>query len=159
MGFLDQLRGSCIYLDSNIWIYALEPISEYSQPLTALFEATDAGSLTLVTSELSLAEILVRPIQKANVLEQEAYIEAITSTDSLIVMPVDRSILIGAAEIRANTKLKLPDAIHAATAMASSCTTFLTNDKQFRTVKGLHTLLMSQIPTESNEENQREMGL
>lgn len=61
MGFLDWLRGDYIYLDANIWIYALEPVSEYGQPLAALFEAADAGSLTLVTSELSLAEILVRP--------------------------------------------------------------------------------------------------
>lgn len=91
------------------------------------------------------AEMLVRPIRKASVLEQKIYTEAITSTDGLVVVPVNRSILIRAVEIRASTKLKLPDAIHAATAITSGCTTFLTNDKQFRTVKELHTLLMSQI--------------
>ena len=151
MGLINSIRGDCIYLDANIWIYALEGASEYSQQLTALFEESDAGSLTLVTSELSLAEIMVKPIRTANVSEQENYKKAITSTDDLIVVPVDRSILIQAAETRANTKLKLPDAIHAATAIASNCTTFLTNDKQFRTVKGLNTLLMSQISTEPDD--------
>ncbi|PZO47147.1 MAG: VapC toxin family PIN domain ribonuclease [Phormidesmis priestleyi] len=141
-----------MYLDANIWIYALEPISDYSQPLATLFEADDAGSLTLVTSELSLAEILVRPIKKANIFEQETYAKAITSTDSLIVVPVNRSILIEAAATRANTKLKLPDAIHAASAIATGCTTFLTNDKQFRTVEDLHTLLISQVLTASDSD-------
>lgn len=106
----------------------------------------------MVTSELSLAEILVRPIKKANIFEQETYAKAITSTDSLIVVPVNRSILIEAAATRANTKLKLPDAIHAASAIATGCTTFLTNDKQFRTVEDLHTLLISQVLTASDSD-------
>lgn len=150
MGLLDSLRGDLIYLDSNIWIYASESFAAYSQSLTALFEAADAGLLTIVTSELTLAEILVRPIKEGNTFEQEAYIEAISSSKGSVVRVVERSILIRAAEIRASTKLKLPDAIHAATAIATECTTFLTNDKQFRTVQGLHTLLISQVSTDSD---------
>jgi predicted nucleic acid-binding protein len=134
MGLLDLIRGDRVYLDANIWIYALEGVSDYSQSLAALFEAVDAELLKLITSELSLAEILVRPIKEGNVLEQETYTEAIASTDGLTAVPIDRSILMQAAKIRARTKLKLPDAIHAATATSNGCTTFLTNDKQFRTV-------------------------
>ncbi|MGC1310222.1 MAG: type II toxin-antitoxin system VapC family toxin [Phormidesmis sp.] len=152
MGFLDSLEGDRIYLDANIWIYALEAVSEYSQMLAPLFEAADTGSITLVTSELSLAEILVKPIKQANVLEQALYSEAIISNDSLTVVPVDRSVLIRAARTRASTKLKLPDAIHAASAIENACTTFLTNDKQFKTVKRLHTLLLSQVLTNNNEQ-------
>ncbi|EDX85419.1 hypothetical protein S7335_3120 [Synechococcus sp. PCC 7335] len=66
-------------------------------------------------------------------------------------MPIGRSILLEAARVRASTKLKLPDAIHAATALSTSCTTFLTNDKQFRSVQGLHTLLMSQVLVDADE--------
>lgn len=58
-----------IYLDSNIWIYALEPVSDYGELIADLFDAADAGLLTLVTSELALAEILVRPIKQANTFE------------------------------------------------------------------------------------------
>jgi predicted nucleic acid-binding protein len=148
MGLLDLIKGDRVYLDANIWIYASEGVSDYSQSLSALFEAVDAGLLKLVTSELSLAEILVRPIKEGNVLEQETYTEAITSTDGSTSIPINREILIRAAGIRANTKLKLPDAIHAATAINAGCTTFLTNDKQFRTVQDLYVLLISQIPQE-----------
>ncbi len=58
MGFLDLLQGNRIYLDANIWIYALEGVADYLQVQILLFESVDAGSLTIVTSELSRAEIL-----------------------------------------------------------------------------------------------------
>jgi predicted nucleic acid-binding protein len=145
MGLLTRLQGDRIYLDTNIWIYALEDIADFSQSLTALFDAIDAGALTAVTSELILAETLVKPIQNNNIAQQETYIEALTETKSLIVMPVERSILIQAAHIRVGTKLKLPDAIHVATALATQCTTFLTNDKQFQSMPDLSVVLMSEV--------------
>ena len=148
MGLLTSLRGNRIYLDANIWIYVLEGFADYSQSLTALFTAVDSGSLVLVTSEITLAEILVRPMKEGNATKQKTYAELIESTDGSLAVPIERGILIRAAEIRANTKLKLPGAIHAATAMSAGCTTFLTNDKQFRTVAGLHTLLLSQASTD-----------
>jgi len=60
-------------------------------------------------------------------------------------VPIRRELLIDAAQLRATTKLKLPDALHAATALASQCTTFLTNDQQFKTVAGLNVVLMSDV--------------
>lgn len=151
MGILDSLKGNHIYVDSNIWIYTLENVSDYSHSIEALFNAVDTGILTLATSELSLAEILVRPIKEKNTFEQEAYEEVIKDTNALSVIPVERSVLIQAAKIRSGTKLKLPDAIHAASALSAGCTTFLTNDKQFRTVPALHTRLLSQVSLNSDE--------
>lgn len=145
MGLMTLLKGNRIYLDTNIWIYALEDVAEYRESLTALFEAARERSLMIITSELMLAKTLVTSVKAGDTAKQKAYTEAITATNSTNAVPVSRSILLEAARIRGSTKLKLPDAIHAATAIASECTTFLTNDKQFRTVEGLHTLLMSQI--------------
>lgn len=145
MGLMQLLRGPRIYLDANIWIYALENVAEYSVSLTALFEAVQEGLLKIVTSELTLAEISVRSIRDGDISKQAAYIEAITATNNTTAMPISRSILLEAARIRAVTRLKLPDAVHAATALSMDCTTFLTNDRQFRTVPGLHTLLLSQV--------------
>lgn len=145
MGLLNSLKGSRIYLDSNIWIYFLSGLNEYSQSLTDLFTAADSGSLMLITSELTIAEILVRPIREENAARREVCLAAMTNTDSSTAVPVDRSILISAAEIRASTKLKLPDAIHAATAIATECTTFLTNDSQFQTLPRLNVTLLSKV--------------
>lgn len=151
MGLTNLLRGNRIYLDSNIWIYALENVPEYSSLLVALFELAENGSLTIITSELTLSEVLVRPIRKRDTAKQTAYVEAITATENTTAVPISRNILLDAAKVRSDSRLKLPDAIHAASAIATSCTTFLTNDKQFRTVQGLHMLLLSQVAMEFDE--------
>ncbi len=145
MGLLTALQGDRIYLDTNIWIYALEGFPAFAQNLTALFQALDLGTLTAVTSELSLAEVLVKPMQKQNATQQAIYKQAISSTQNLSIIPVGREILIAAAQLRAITNLKLPDAIHAATALSSQCSTFLTNDQRFQAMSNLQVILLSQI--------------
>ena len=145
MGLLTALQGTQIYLDTNIWIYALEGFPAFAQELTDLFQSIDQGHLTAVTSELSLAEVLVKPIQNGNASQQETYKQAISNAPNLQVIPVDRAILIEAAQVRATTSLKLPDAIHAATALTAQCSTFLTNDQRFQVLSGLQVILLSQI--------------
>jgi predicted nucleic acid-binding protein len=145
VGILSSIRGNQIYLDANIWIYALEGFPDFAQELTTLFNSIGQGNLTAVTSELSLAEVLVMPIKNANPTQQETYKQALSSTLNVRVIPVQRDILIEAARLRAVVKLKLPDAIHAATALTARCSTFLTNDRGFQTVPGFQVVLMSQV--------------
>lgn len=153
MGLLTALHGNSpskslhqrIYLDTNIWIYALEGFPAFIQELTALFQSIDQGNLEAITSELTLAEVLVKPIQNGNVTQQDTYKQAITSHSHLQVIPVQRDLLIDAAQLRVTAKLKLPDAIHAATALRSQCSTFLTNDVKFQSVPGLQTVVLSQV--------------
>lgn len=66
MGLLNALQGHQIYLDTNIWIYALEGYPDFIQPLTELFSHIDQGNLKAVTSELTLAEVLVKPLMDQN---------------------------------------------------------------------------------------------
>ena len=132
MGLLEALQGQRIYLDTNIFIYAIESYSDYLVALEDVFEAADTGHLTVVTSELTLAEVLVKPLQEGDLDKQQAYCEALQSSESLAVAGVSREVLIEAAQIRASQKLKLPDAIHLTTALQYQCSTFLTNDSQFK---------------------------
>lgn len=48
--------GSRIYLDTNVWIYALEGFESFNVPLAELFARVDNEEITAVTSELTLAE-------------------------------------------------------------------------------------------------------
>ncbi|WP_347566102.1 PIN domain-containing protein [Scytonema sp. UIC 10036] len=61
------------------------------------------------------------------------------------MIPVSRDILIEAAQLRANVNIKLPDAIHAATAILTQCSTFITNDQRFQSVLSISVVLLSQI--------------
>lgn len=144
MGILTAIQGNRIYLDANIWIYALEAYPDFAASLSELFQAIDRGGLNAVTSELSLAEALVKPISDQNVPRQIEYRQAISSRRNLRVIPVQRTILIEAARLRATGNLKLPDAIHVATASITQCTTFLTNDQGLRSVTEVPVIILSQ---------------
>ncbi|MEO0852608.1 MAG: PIN domain-containing protein [Cyanobacteria bacterium J06648_11] len=151
MGLLRLIQGDCVYLDTNIWIYALEDIPKLGQALVPVFNAVDNGTLSAITSELTLAETLVKPLQIGNQAQRDTYTAALTSRGNLQVAPITRNILTHAAEIRATTRLKLPDAIHVATALRHNCTTFLSNDKQFRAVPGLTIVPVSDALTGNSE--------
>jgi len=63
---MDVIKGERIYLDTNIFIYALEAYPEFVSALTSLFVAIDEGKLRAVTSELTLAEVLIKPMMDNN---------------------------------------------------------------------------------------------
>jgi hypothetical protein len=66
LGVTNLLAGSCVYLDTNVWIYALEGFPAYVDTLQRLFARIDSGELRAVTSELTLAEALVKPLSFDN---------------------------------------------------------------------------------------------
>jgi predicted nucleic acid-binding protein len=51
MGLSNTISGSRIYLDTNIFIYAIEGYPEYQSILTSLFSLFDEGTYSAVTSE------------------------------------------------------------------------------------------------------------
>ncbi len=51
MDFLNIFQGKRVYLDANIWIYALEGYSDFMPALTSLFKQIDNGSLQAVSSD------------------------------------------------------------------------------------------------------------
>jgi predicted nucleic acid-binding protein len=55
VGLLDLIIGKKVYLDRNIFIYAVEGYDEFSSELNLLFTQFDKGILQAVTSELTLA--------------------------------------------------------------------------------------------------------
>jgi len=143
MGEVRGLTGR-VYLDANIFIYALEGYSEFQSRLTTLFEAIDRHDLEAVTSELTLAEVLVKPFRDGNVKWQKTYQQILQHSSAVNVIPVSRKILVDAAQIRARHSIKLPDAIHVTTAQQLQCENFLTNDSHFKAVSDLPVVLLSE---------------
>jgi predicted nucleic acid-binding protein len=137
MALKKDFRGQRVYLDTNIIIYAVEEPSPMSAGQTALFEGMDDGSIAAITSELSLAECLVYPLISEDTKLASAYERFLRGGTVLELVPVDRHILIAAAHVRALTNVKLPDAIHVATAANARATVFLTGDKRIKAPAGL----------------------
>ncbi len=101
------IQAQRIYLDVNIFIYWLEEYLPYVQMLTELFQLIDNGQLQAVTSELTLAEALVKPIMDDDNNLQKTYQDMLTTSAGLHVVPISHEILIEAAKLRAkNTQIK-----------------------------------------------------
>jgi predicted nucleic acid-binding protein len=142
MGLIDRISGTRLYFDTNIFIYALEGFPDYADDIKELFSAVDSSKLSAVTSELTLAETLVKPFVDSDLQRQEMYRNVLKNSEALTVVPVSREILIESARLRSVSSLRLPDAIHLSTALAAGCSSFVTNDRKIREVAGISVVML-----------------
>lgn len=146
MTHIDSLAGRSAYLDANVFIYTLNAFPPLLPVLTRLFTLIDQGQLRAMTSELTLAELLVKPIRDGDLLAQQACQTMLLGNPRLTAMPITAQILMESARLRATTPLKLPDALHLATATTVGCDVFLTNDNRFRLQSpAIEVLLLSDL--------------
>nr|WP_256354066.1 MULTISPECIES: PIN domain-containing protein [unclassified Variovorax] len=124
-------RGATFYLDTNPIIYLTEGNPLFKKSIAALFKSVEAAGAHLITSELALTEVLVRPIRQ-NDTELIATYERLF--DTLVdARPVSREVLLLAAQLRADLpSLKTPDAIHVATATLAEADAFVSGDLGLR---------------------------
>lgn len=151
MGAIDERLGRKVYLDSNFFIYVLEGVEPWVGVARKILSALDRGECAGVTSELSLAECLVKPLELGHGKVAETYREFLQNRSSLAVVPVSRQILVEAAGVRAVSRIKLPDAIHAATALQRGCSSFLTNDDRLR-IEGIKVVRWSGLEDLGSQE-------
>lgn len=145
MGKLILPARGTVYVDANALIYRVEEIEPYLARTRELWQAVDAGTAQIVTSELTLLEVLVKPLRDADVRLQQLYQRLLTQVPNVRSLPISSDILRAAAQLRAERQLKTPDAIHAATALVTDCALFLTNDAGFTRVPALPVVLLSEI--------------
>lgn len=147
MGFLTIPTGSRIYFDANIIVYIIEGFQPYRQILDQFLTDIDQGRWIACTSELTIAEVLVKPIREENEFIANTYREFLYNSSTLQIIPIDRTILEYAAQIRAtnSSSFKLPDSIHLASAALSECYAFITNDKKITPLNQLSVIQLDSI--------------
>lgn len=134
MGTAD-LMPPLVYVDTNLFISALEGPGAIADHAWWILEAIDEGEIRAMTSELTLAEVLVHPLRRGDTALVETYRAMISPSKVFSVVPVDRSVLFEAARLRAeHTALRLPDAIHLATALAVGADHLVTRDARLATI-------------------------
>lgn len=144
MGTLNIPASSLVYVDTSPVIYSVEKFPEYVPLLAPLWLRLQAREIEIVSSELILMETLVLPLRNSNSSLINAYEQLLISSEMRLI-PISQSILREAANLRATTNLKTPDAIHAATALSVNCNQFITNDKGFRNIPGLPVAILSDV--------------
>jgi predicted nucleic acid-binding protein len=130
-----------VYLDANVFITAMETPGAHSDHAWWIIRSVEEGNITGVTSEITLAEVLVKPMQMGNAELVAAYQQMIMPGARFDVLPVRRDVLVSAAGLRARrTSVRLPDAIHIASALSSSCRFMVTDDRQLHSVEEVRIL-------------------
>jgi predicted nucleic acid-binding protein len=127
-----------IYLDANVFIAAYESRTARSDHAWWILNAIEDGEFVGTTSELTLAEVLVKPIEDGDEDMVRRYKEIIMPSRELDVLIVDREVLAEAAVMRTMRKsLKLPDAIHVASARRAGCAHIVSDDRRLPFAPGL----------------------
>lgn len=144
MGQLTFSPSSQIYLDTVTIIYSVERFPEYIALLDPMWRQLRVGTLQIITSEITLLETLVMPIRQSNADLVMRYERLLTASEVSLI-PIDQTILKSAANLRATTNLKTPDAIHVATALNMGCSLFLTNDSGLRAIPGLSVVVLKDV--------------
>ena len=123
-----------LLLDSAPIIYLLEGNPKFGPRFRPLFEAHGAGSVRFAVTTITVAEILTGPLQAGDEALARRY-RAILESWQIIELNVD--IAESAARLRTAWRLKLADAVQAASALAVNAAALVTHDRDFSRVRSL----------------------
>ena len=129
---------SRIFWDTNLFVYLFEDKGELTERVVALRERMIERNDELLTSTLTLGEILVRPAEADAEDLARRYEQAISAAATLL--PFDRQAAVAFARIRRDRSIAPPDAIQLACASVAGVDMFITNDHRLSrmVVPGIH---------------------
>jgi predicted nucleic acid-binding protein len=135
IGELDAMLGEAerVFLDSRALIAfhsRLEPAHSLAKHLMGRIE-DDSQPLRGYCSVISVTELLIRPM-RAGVAPFAFMHTFLSSFPNLAVLPVDFSVAVQAASLRASTGIRLPDALIVASGLLAGCEAIVSNDEQWR---------------------------
>ena len=123
-----------VLIDTSVWIYHLEGHNEFGAAAGAVLAAMEHGDFEGIVSELTLMELLVRPLKLSRQDIADEYEILLTNFPNLVLAPLRRDVLTLAAGLRAQYGIKTPDAIVMATGIRNGATLAITNDAGWQRV-------------------------
>ncbi len=129
--------GDTVLVDAAPWIYVLEDNAQFAPLFLGLFEAAELGRLQLALTTVTLAEVLAGPFKAKQIALAKRYEKALNRYQ---VVPLSASIASMAAQLRAQYRLKFPDAVQLASALDIGAAALVTHDRDFSRVQGLPVL-------------------
>ncbi|HEY8320452.1 MAG TPA: PIN domain-containing protein [Candidatus Baltobacteraceae bacterium] len=142
MGLIDDLGDGLLAVDTSPFIYFVEEHPRYVPVVDELFEAVARSDRRIVTSSLTLLELLVVPYRTGDLALAARYEALLTRTRGVRLAHLTLPVLRTAARLRAAAKVKTADAIQLATAKTAGCSVFLTNDARIPAVPGLRIVML-----------------
>jgi predicted nucleic acid-binding protein len=138
---------SRIFWDTNLFIYLFENYGPLSSKTAVLRTKMLARGDQLLTSTLTLGEVLVKPTERHDMALCAQYETALTS--AALMLPFDIKAAKIYASLRCDRALRAPDAIQLACAAGTGVDLFITNDErlQARQVDGIQFIVpLDRVP-------------
>jgi uncharacterized protein len=138
---------SRIFWDTNLFIYLFEDYGPFSALVYELRTKMLRRGDQLLTSTITLGEILIKPMRAGDQQLCRNYETAITSAAT--VVPFDIAAARHYASIKCDRSVKAPDAVQLSCAASAGVDLFITNDDrlQNRHVQGIQFIVpLSRIP-------------
>jgi predicted nucleic acid-binding protein len=130
-------ENALLLVDSAPIIHVLEDHPEFAPAFRPIFEAHEKGLVRFAVTTVTLAEVLTGPLSKGNEVLAEKYRATLRSW---YVVDLDAETAESAARLRAALKLKLADAVQAASALAIGADALVTHDRDFSPLRDLRVI-------------------
>ncbi|MDE2780172.1 MAG: PIN domain-containing protein [Chloroflexota bacterium] len=138
--------GTTVFVDTAPVVYYVEENSKYLGLVSPFLDAALNGTLLAVTSVVTLSEVLVVPLRSGRSDLAERYRRVLSPVGGIEVNSITGQIAEEAAQIRATyRRIRTPDAIQMATAVAAGAHYFLTNDKALPDLPNLQMLVVDDL--------------
>jgi predicted nucleic acid-binding protein len=124
---------SRIFWDTNLFIYLFEGSAAFGGQVATLREKMLLRGDQLVTSALTLGEVLVKPIKEGDTRLSKEYADALPAV--AVLLPFDEKAATVYAQLRGDSGLRAPDAIQLACAAAFGVDLFVTNDARLHNLQ------------------------
>lgn len=135
--FGDLPDQALLLMDSAPIIYVLEEHARFAARFRPLFEAHATGRVRFALTTIAIAEVLTGPLQAGDEALARRY-RAVLESWQPVTLDVD--IAESAARLRVSLRLKLADAVQAASALAINAAALVTHGRDFSRVRALRVI-------------------
>jgi predicted nucleic acid-binding protein len=142
--WIDDLQEKTVGLDTAPLIYFIEENPTYIETVRFFFEAMDRGDFLVVTSAVTLLEVLVHPLRSNNKELATEYRDILLNS-KLTILEVSSSIAEQAAQLRADYNIRTPDAIQISAALSAGASHFFTNDIRLPEIPSIQILSLDAL--------------
>lgn len=146
MKITDALKGvGRLYIETAPLIYYVETHPAYLARMDAIIEMVENRPIRTFSSVITLAEVLIQPLRMGDKSLEQEYREILVNSGGYRLIPITVRVAESAADLRARYNLRIPDALHVASALRTGCDAFLTNDIGIKRVTELTVLVLDEL--------------
>jgi predicted nucleic acid-binding protein len=118
-----------VFWDTNLFIYMFEDYGPLTKQVRELLSRLEERRARIVTSTMTLGEILIGPLRKGRQDLATEY-RAVLASEAITLVPFNEECAWLYAQIRLDKSIQRADAIQLACAAHAKCDLFITNDER-----------------------------